>query len=120
MISPPLGGLLFGVFRGMPFLADAISFAASAAAVAAVRVPFQRLEMNPPATSLRSDAIQGLRWMWAHGSIRALALTAAALQVAVSGVSLVVIISARSQHASSTEPDCFWPPWGLVDSLGHC
>lgn len=43
---------------------------------------------------------------------------AAALQVAISGVSLVVIISARSQHASSTETGLLLATVGIGGFLG--
>lgn len=118
VIAPPLRGLLFGVFRGLPFLADAISFAVSAIAVGAVRMPLQRSSKQVLATTLRSDAVQGLRWLWGHPAIRALALTAAALQVTISGVSLVVIISARTQHASSTVTGLLLATVGLGRILG--
>lgn len=118
VIAPPLGGALFSTFRGLPFLADGISFAVSAAAVAAVRAPFHHPDHQVRTTNLRSDAAQGLRWLWGHPAIRALALTAAALQVAISGVSLVVIVSVQAQHASPTATGFVLAAVGLGGFLG--
>lgn len=41
-----------------------------------------------------------MQWVWRHPGIRTLGLLTAALQTAISGVSLVVIVTARNDHAA--------------------
>src|SRR5512146_526437 len=41
LLGPSLGGVLFGVARALPFLADAVSYAASVLTLSWIRVPFQ-------------------------------------------------------------------------------
>lgn len=60
MVAPILGGSLFQLSRGLPFLADAVSYLASAVALSTVRVQFQRSHERPR-TSLRSDVVLGMR-----------------------------------------------------------
>jgi predicted MFS family arabinose efflux permease len=100
VVAPPVGGSLFAVTYGLPFLADAVSFLISAGALRSVRAQFQRRRENVPAARLRDDVLLGVRWLSAHPVLRIVALTAAGLQLAISGVALVVIVSAYQQHAS--------------------
>src|SRR6185437_13979770 len=54
LLGPSLGGALFGVARALPFLADAVSYAASVLTLSWIRVPFQ--EGRPARTqSLRAE-----------------------------------------------------------------
>lgn len=73
--AKPLGAWLFVVAAAAPFGVNALSFAASAALVAGIGTlppPEPR-----PRTSLRTDIAEGLRWLWRHRLLRALAVTMA-------------------------------------------
>ncbi|MER5267401.1 MFS transporter [Actinosynnema sp. NPDC002837] len=97
VLAGPVGGALLQVFRGLPFLVDAVSFLASALCLSLVRADFR----GEPARSrdgLRAEIGEGVRWLWGHRALRSIAVTAAGLQVAISGVALVAIVAAR--HAS--------------------
>ena len=48
LVAPPLGGALFDLSRGFPFIADAASYAFSTAALLLMRTPFQE-EREPGA-----------------------------------------------------------------------
>ncbi len=100
MMAPPLGGTLFQLFRGLPFVADAVSYLASAIALSAVRLEFQQSQ-KWPTTTLRSDISAGLRWLWSDPVIRSIAIAAAGLQPAMAGAELVVIVAAQQAHASA-------------------
>ena len=56
LVAPPLGGALFGLAHGLPFVVDAISYAFSSAAMLLMRVRFQE-EREPGA---RVDLREGL------------------------------------------------------------
>ena len=67
--GPPLGGFLFGLDRALPFVADAISYAFSAAALLAMRTPFQESRERNRAP-LRAQLAEGFRFLWAHPFLR--------------------------------------------------
>ncbi|MFE9748043.1 MFS transporter [Saccharothrix saharensis] len=94
VLAGPVGGALLQVGRGVPFLVDAVSFLASALCLALVRADF-RAEPALALGSVRTEVSEGVRWLWGHRPLRLIALTAAGLQVAVSGVALVAIVAAR-------------------------
>ena len=98
-LAPSLGGALFQLFRGLPFLADAVSYLASAIALSAVRLEFQQ-SLERPTTTLRSDIAAGLRWLWSNPAVRSIATAAAGLQLAMAGAQLIVIVAAQQAHAS--------------------
>jgi predicted MFS family arabinose efflux permease len=101
VVSGALGGILLQLFRGLPFLVDALSFLASATCLALVRRPFRRSD-DPPraATTLRQDIAEGVRWVAHHPVLRVIVVVVALLQVAISGVALVAIVAARDAGAS--------------------
>ncbi|MFI6480694.1 MFS transporter [Nonomuraea sp. NPDC050663] len=101
VVAPTLGGALFALGRGLPFVADALSYLASALCLSFVRAPFRRDDAPPAAGGdLRAEILDGLRWLWNHSALRLIAVTGAGLQVAISGIGLVVIVSARQAGAS--------------------
>lgn len=66
-VGPPLGAALFNSAASLPFLADAVSFAGSAALVASV--PDEHA-VEPPTTRLLDDVRDGLRFMHHHVGLR--------------------------------------------------
>lgn len=100
VLAAPVGGSLFQLFRGLPFLVDAVSYLASAIGLSAVRLEFQqsRAKARP---NLRSEIAAGVRWLWSHPAIRTVAFAAAGLQMAMAGAELVVIVAAQRAHASA-------------------
>lgn len=100
MVAPAAGGALFQLFRGLPFLVDAVSYAASALALSAVRLEFQHTHERDR-NGLRSEIATGLRWLWSHRVIRTVAIAAAGLQLAMAGAELVVIVAAQQAHSSA-------------------
>jgi predicted MFS family arabinose efflux permease len=100
LAGPPLGGLLFGISRLLPFLADAVSYAFSLASVLAIRTPFQE-ERTEPHGRLRADLAAGVRWLWSHRFLRASALLFAASNFAGNAYYLLVVVTAREQGLTS-------------------
>ena len=99
LAGPSLGGALFGVARMLPFLADAISYAASALSLVAIRLPFQE-ERAHPARSLRAEMVEGLIWLWREPVIRSIALLHSGVVFSYSGMMLLVLVIADRQHAA--------------------
>jgi MFS family permease len=75
-VGPAIGGLAFAVARALPFVADAISFLASAVLVrTALPDSLPRLEHRP----FLADIREGLVWFWRNRLIRVLAVVVASL-----------------------------------------
>lgn len=75
LAGPPLGALLFGVGMAIPFGVDAICALAAAILVG-------RIAATPPPDPatverrhLRHEIADGVRWLWHHPPVRALAIT---------------------------------------------
>src|SRR5205085_9590883 len=73
LAGPPLGGVLFGLGRSLPFLADAISYAFSIGSLLRMRTPFQEARERDPAP-LRTQIREGISWLWSHAYLRMSAL----------------------------------------------
>ena len=99
LAGPPLGGLLFGLARLLPFAADAISYLASALGTLLVRTPLQEPRAEQPHHAV-SEITEALRWFWSQAFVRASALAVAAGNFTLIAVELVLIIRAR-QHGAS-------------------
>lgn len=75
-VGPPLGVVAFNAATSLPFLADAVSFAGSAALVSGLRDVHQ---VEPPTTRIRDDVKEGLRFMWQHLALRRITVILAAI-----------------------------------------
>jgi hypothetical protein len=100
LAGPPLGGLLFAAGRGLPFLADAVSYVVSFASLTAMRAEFQKVRYGA-ASRLRSEMGEGLRWLWRHPFLRTTFLLAGAGNFVSNGLVLVVIVLAKREGASA-------------------
>lgn len=99
LAGPSLGGALFGVSSALPFLVDAISYAASVLSLSWIRLPFQG-ERRPRSQSLRADMREGLTWLWREPVIRSIALLHSGVIFSYSGMMLLVLVIAERQHAA--------------------
>ncbi|WP_051808648.1 MFS transporter [Actinoplanes subtropicus] len=96
----PLGGLLFGLDRVLPFLADAVSYAVAAIALLFVRKDLQE-EPTAPAEPLWRATVAGLRWIWRHPLIRAAILLVAASNLVFQALVLVIVVLAQRHGATA-------------------
>jgi MFS family permease len=102
LAGPPLGGFLYGLSLALPFLADAISYAASVCSLFAIRRPFQS-ERTTAVRPLLAEVTEGMRWLWRQRLIRFFAFVGGAHSLAFGGVPLAAIVLARQDfHASSS------------------
>jgi MFS family permease len=97
-VGPPAGGLLFSVAAWVPFLADALSFAASSLLVARVRGRFRAQGAADAARAgLRAEIAQGLRWLLAHRLLRALAVLVGLMNLASMAGQAIMVLFAQEQ-----------------------
>jgi MFS family permease len=100
LAGPPLGGLLFGIGKALPFLGDALTFLASFIGVALVRRPLQEPRAAGPAGHASALA-EGFRFVFDNPFLRAVLLIAAPLNLAINGIIFTIIVTLQ-RHG--TEP----------------
>jgi hypothetical protein len=94
--APPVGGALFALSRGLPFVADAISYAFSTASMLLMRTPFQ--EKREPGA--RTPFREGLVYFWRIPFLRATIGMIAASNLVASGAPIALIILAHRHNVS--------------------
>ncbi|MCG8925521.1 MFS transporter [Lentzea sp. CC55] len=73
--GPPLGSALFAVWNILPFAANALSFAASGLLIFSIRANAKpENTTGAPRKSVRSDIVEGIRWLSGNRTLRALAV----------------------------------------------
>jgi MFS family permease len=99
LVGQPLGGVLFGVSRLLPFASDACSYAVSFVSLLFVRPAFQE-QRERSATGLRTEITEGVAWLWRQPFLRAGVALVAGSNFAFSAVVLALIVRARHLGAS--------------------
>ena len=97
LAGPPLGGLLFGIGRAVPFVADAASYAVSTITKLLIRTEFQEARVAGGV----GDAREGLRWLWRQPFLRNCTLLFAGTNPIFTGLYLLVVVLAKRHGASS-------------------
>jgi hypothetical protein len=114
LTAPPLGGALFGLSRGVPFLADAASYAFSTASLLLMRTRFQE-EREPGA---RTPFREGLVYFWSIPFLRATVGMIAASNLVAVGAPIAVIIIAHRHGLSSVAIGGFIALQGVTLLIG--
>jgi MFS family permease len=96
LAGPPLGGLLFGIGRAVPFLADAASYAVSTVTKLLIRTEFQEVRVDGGVGNAR----EGLRWLWQRPFLRNCMLLFAGSNPIFTGLYLLVVVVAKHHGAS--------------------
>jgi MFS family permease len=112
--GPPVGGVLFGLGRAVPFLFDACSYAFSMISLLAIRSRFREERTNEPDVRLSSQFAEGFRWLWNQRFLRACALLFAGTNFVFEALFLTLIIVGRAHGLSGFEIGV------LVAALGGC
>lgn len=96
-IGPPLGTASFAVARSVPFLADAVSFAASAALVQGLPDVHG---VEAPTTRIRDDVREGFVFMWRNLAVRRITLMLTVINFFYFGATaLLVLYTKQHLHA---------------------
>jgi hypothetical protein len=99
ILSPQLGGALYGIFRALPFLTDAISYTASVLSLFLIRAQFQG-ERGGTRRHLLVEIREGLVWLWRQPLIRYIAFLTGGTNFVGAGSALMLIVLAR-QHGAT-------------------
>ncbi len=100
LAGPALGGVLFGLGRAVPFLADAVSYVASFGTASRIRGRF-RPEQAVERKALWREVADGLRLVWRVPILRAAVIVAPLINFAFNGVIFTITLALR-QHGTST------------------
>jgi predicted MFS family arabinose efflux permease len=117
VVGPPLGGVLFGLGRAIPFLVDAASYTFSSLSLLAMRTPFQE-EREPDLTRLRSRLAEGFRFLWSQPFLRTCALLFGLANFLGPGLLLAVVVIGTRQGLSSGEVGVLVAAFGACVLLG--
>jgi MFS family permease len=99
LAGAPLGGLLFGLDRVLPFVFDAVSYAIGFVTLLFIRSPLQE-ERAPRTTRVREEVVEGFRVTWREPFIRAIVILVAGSNFAFNALFLVLIVRAQDLGAS--------------------
>jgi MFS family permease len=73
-VGPPLGSALFGVWNVLPFVGNALSFAASGMLILSIRPNVMaKVTSDAPRTSVRTEIVEGIRWLLGNRILRSMA-----------------------------------------------
>lgn len=93
LVGPPLGALLFGLGRSVPFLAQVVCVLAAVVMVRRLRLPEHgRGEPTAERSSVRADIVEGLRWVVHHPAVRTLVLTIVTFNVTFGAAWSVLVL----------------------------
>jgi predicted MFS family arabinose efflux permease len=116
-LGKPLGGMLFGLGRAVPFAADALSYLISLVTIGAIRVRFNEertARRRPLATEIR----EGVSWLWGQHFLRACTLLVAASNFAFQALTLAIVVLARDHGAGAGEIGLMLGGFGAGGLLG--
>jgi MFS family permease len=114
LVAPPVGGALFDLSRGLPFLVDAVSYAFSTAALLLMRTPFQEERVRGARTPFR----EGLAYFWNIRFLRTTTGMIAASNLVAAGAPIALIILAHRQGLSALAIGIFVAVQGVALLLG--
>ena len=102
ILGPPLGGFLFQISRGFPFLADGISYLISSCSLLLIKTTFQEERLST-SRALYKEILAGLLWLWRQPLIRFLTFFGAVYVFVVfyGGELVVIIFAQRHLYASA-------------------
>jgi MFS family permease len=100
LAGPALGGLLFGLGRAVPFLADAVSYAVSFGTVSRIRGRFRPKQVTER-KALWREVGDGLELVWQVPILRAVLIMAPVVNFAFNGVIFTITVALR-QHGTAT------------------
>ena len=107
----PLGAFLFAAVAFLPFGVNAGTFLVGGLLIALIRTPMQD-EREPHRQNMRSDIVEGLRFVWNHGFFRGLALVVAIANFSIGAGGSILVLLAIEQ-LGTTEAQ-----YGLMVGVG--
>ncbi|MHB1242736.1 MAG: MFS transporter, partial [Gaiellaceae bacterium] len=117
LLGPPVGGLLFGIARALPFVADALSYAFSLLSLSLLRTRFQEQRERDRAP-IRTRVAEGFRFLWREPFIRTTTFLYGLGNFSIPGMILVLIVVAEGEGLTSGEVGLVLAVFGAGTLLG--
>ena len=92
--GPPIGGVLYGIGRAIPFAADAVSYAFSFLSLLAMRTPFQQ-ERPASTVGIRRQLAEGFSFLWRQPFLRTTAFLYGVGNFTIPALLFVLVVVAR-------------------------
>ena len=92
LVGPPIGALLFGAGRALPFLTQVVCIAVSILLVLRVQLPPHGRAREEGPKPIRTDIVEGLRWLWSHAAVRTLTITIVTFNVTFGAAWSVLVL----------------------------
>lgn len=102
LAGSPLGGALYTIARVLPFVVDVISYAFSAVSLLLMRAKFQEEREHDP-SPLRSQLVEGVRYVWQHPFLRTVALIFGLLNFVGPSILFAIVVIGTDQGLSGGE-----------------
>ena len=119
IVGPSLGTLLYQALgRAAPFVADALSYAASVVSLLLIRTPFRAAPATAAKLNLRAEIAEGLRWLWRQPLIRYMAFLTGSINLVNAGTGLIVILLAQDLGARPVDIGLIFSIGGIGGILG--
>ncbi len=116
-IGPFLGGILYGIGQGLPFLFDAVSYAVSVFSLLFIKQQFQEQRTEAP-RNLWAEIQEGLTWLWRHPVLRFVAFLNSVGMFMDWGTVLIVLVIATRFHAKASAIGLIFGIAGIGGILG--
>ena len=92
LVGAPLGGVLFGLARWVPFAADALSYAVAWVLLGRIRADLSAVPATGPRRRLTADLRTGLRFTWGRPFFRVLLIWSPLTNLAVNALFFVAVL----------------------------
>lgn len=117
LVGQPLGGVLFTIWPGLPFVVNAATYLISGGAVAAIRTRLQGVR-EAGTDRLRTRVAEGLGYVRRSAYLRETVLLLGAMNLALNGVFLALVVRARELGAGPAAIGLLLAGAGLGGVLG--
>lgn len=101
IVGPPLGGLLYGLGRAIPFLVDAVSYGISVFTSLGLRGEFAVPAEEAERRGLWAESFDGLKLLWHDRLLRTVLFLAPLINFAFTGAIFTVILGLRRDGVSA-------------------
>ena len=121
VVGPALGPILYGFNSILPFLADAVSYAASVVSLLFIRTQFQEertVVAQAQQKNMWKEIGEGITWLWQHPLIRFIAILSFGITTPCMGYVLVLLVLAQHMHASNAVIGLIFASGGIGSVIG--
>lgn len=92
LVGGPLGGVLYGITRWLPFAFDALSFAVSFVLLGRIRTDLSAPPRTGPRRRARTDIADGLRFVWSRPFFRVMMCWSALTNLTINALFFAAIL----------------------------